>query len=156
MKKIVMMMFAACMAVGAMAADAKFKLSNMHCGGCAARAEKALKANDAVSNVAVDLESKVVTVTYDEAKVQPEALQAALVEAKFEVEPVKGCACGAKKEAAAEKKGCCSEKKDEAAAEKKGGCCGGGDKAEKKEGGCCGGKKDEAAAEKKSCCSDKK
>ena len=86
MKKIVMMVFAAMFTMNVMADNVKFKVSNMHCENCANRAEKALKANDAVNEVKVDLEKQAVCVSYD-----AKALMKALKEARFEAEVVKQC-----------------------------------------------------------------
>ena len=87
MKKIVMMVFAAMFTMNVMADNVKFKVSNMHCENCANRAEKALKANDAVPE-----DGKVSTAfVYDAKKTDVEALMKALKEARFEAEVVKQC-----------------------------------------------------------------
>ncbi len=91
MKKTVMMMFAAMFALNVLADNVKFKVSNMHCQNCAKRVEKALKANEAVSEVKVNLESKAVCVSYDAAKTNVEAIQKALTDAKFQAEVAKQC-----------------------------------------------------------------
>ena len=91
MKKIVMMMFAALFTMNVMADNVKFKVNNMHCENCAKRVEKTLKANDAVSEVKVNLECKAVCVSYDAQKTNVEALQKALSDAKFEAEIAKQC-----------------------------------------------------------------
>ena len=91
MKKIVMMVFAAMFAMNVMADNVKVKVSSMHCENCANRAEKALKANDAVNEVKVDLENQAVCVSYDAKKTDVEALMKALKEARFEAEVVKQC-----------------------------------------------------------------
>lgn len=91
MKKTVMMMFAAMFALNVLADNVKFKVSNMHCQNCAKRVEKALKANEAVSEVKVNLESKAVCVSYDAAKTNVEAIQKALTDAKFQAEVAIQC-----------------------------------------------------------------
>ena len=91
MKKIVMMTFAALFALNVLADNVKFKVNNMHCENCAKRAEKALKANEGVSEVNVNLECKAVCVTFDAQKTNVEALQKALTDVKFEAEVAKQC-----------------------------------------------------------------
>lgn len=91
MKKIVLLMVAGMMALSVEAGNVVFKVTNMHCGNCAKRVEKTLKANGAVSDVAVDLEKKTVKVTFDDSKTNAEALQKVLTDAKFEAEVAKGC-----------------------------------------------------------------
>ena len=86
-----MMMFAALFAMNVLADNVKFKVINMHCENCAKRVEKALKANEAVSEVKVDLESKTVCVSYDAAKTDVETIQKALADAKFQAEVAKQC-----------------------------------------------------------------
>ena len=78
-----MMMLVTMFAMNVLAENVKFKVSNMHCQNCANRVEKALKANKAVSEVKVNLECKAVSVSYDAAKTNVEALQKALTDAKF-------------------------------------------------------------------------
>jgi copper chaperone CopZ len=91
MKKIVMMTLAALFAVNVLADNVKFKVTNMHCENCAKRAEKALKANEGVSEVKVNLECKAVCVTFDAQKTNVETLQKALTDVKFEAEVAKQC-----------------------------------------------------------------
>ena len=94
MKKIAMMMFAALFAMNVLAEKVNFKVANMHCQNCANRVEKALKANEAVSEVKVDLENHAVSVSYDAEKTSVEALQKALADAKFEAKVAKSCCEG--------------------------------------------------------------
>jgi len=91
MKKIVTMMFAALFATNVLAENVKFKVSNMNCDNCAKRVEKVLKANEAVSEVKVDLENKAVCVSYDAGKASVETIQKALTDAKFKAEAAKQC-----------------------------------------------------------------
>ena len=115
MKKIVMMMMAALFAMNVLADGVKFKVTNMHCQNCANRVEKALKANDGVSKVKVDLESKDVSVSYDAAKTSVEALQKALTDVKFEAEVAKQ----------GDKKGGCEKHEGKSEKHECGGkCCG--------------------------------
>lgn len=101
MKKIVLFMFAGMLAVSAEAGNVVFKVTNMHCGNCAKRVEKTLKANEAVSDVVVNLEKKAVKVTFDEAKTNADALKQVLTDAKFQAEVAKGCGgCKHKKDGA--------------------------------------------------------
>lgn len=86
-----MMSFATMFSLSMLAGNVNFKVTNMHCGNCAKRVEKALKANEAVSEVNVNLEAQTVSVTFDEQKVSTETLQKMLTDAKFEAEVAKGC-----------------------------------------------------------------
>ncbi len=85
------MMFAGMFAMNVLAENVKFKVSNMHCDNCAKRVENALKANEAVSQVKVNLECQAVCVSFDAQKTNVEALQKALTDAKFQVEIAKQC-----------------------------------------------------------------
>lgn len=87
-----MMMFAAMFTMNLLAENVKFKVSNMHCENCAKRVEKALKTNEAVSQVNVNLECQTVCVSYDVQKTNTEALKQILTDAKFEAEIAKQCA----------------------------------------------------------------
>lgn len=85
------MMFAGLFAMNVMAENVKFTISNMHCENCAKRVENALKANEAVSEVKVNLESQSVCVSYDAQKTNVEAIQKALTAANFQAEIAKQC-----------------------------------------------------------------
>ena len=61
----------------------QYRIENMRCGGCAGRVKKALNAKEGVSNIAIDLEKKVVTISYDADKVTPEVLASTLTAAKY-------------------------------------------------------------------------
>jgi copper ion binding protein len=64
----------------------KFRAESMHCGGCAGKIKKAVTAVDGVSNFEVNLETKVVGITYDDQKVSPEQLKEAIVAVKHTAE----------------------------------------------------------------------
>ena len=64
----------------------KFRTENMHCGGCAGKIKKAVTAFDGVSDVSANLELRVVTIVYDDQKVNSDQLKSAIVEAKFTAE----------------------------------------------------------------------
>ena len=61
------------------------KVSGWHCGGCAARTESTLKDVKGVTTVVADKTKKVVTVTYDDAKVKHADLEKAISESGFSV-----------------------------------------------------------------------
>jgi copper chaperone CopZ len=94
MRKIVMMMFAALFAMNVMADDVNFKVTNIRCQNCAKRVEKTLKANEAVKEVKVDLENKIVSVNYDGEKANADALLKTLTDAKYQAEIMKKGGCG--------------------------------------------------------------
>ena len=75
-------------ASNAFAGDVTLKVSNMRCGGCAKRVKNTLNNTEAVSNVDVNIETKIVKVTFDDAKTNANALIETLKNAKFEVEKV--------------------------------------------------------------------
>lgn len=61
----------------------QYRVENMRCGGCAKRVTQALTSKDGVSNVSVDMEKKVVTISYDADKISPKGLTVAITEAKL-------------------------------------------------------------------------
>ncbi len=65
---------------------AKFKATQMRCGGCANKVKRLLTGVDGVSNVEVDLPTKVVTVSYDKAKTSPEKMVEAFKTINYNVE----------------------------------------------------------------------
>jgi copper chaperone CopZ len=91
MKKTVLMIGAVLFAMTALADNVMFSITNMHCGNCAKRVESVLKANEAVSQVSVNLDDKTVCVSYDARKTSAEALQQALKEANFQAEEAQAC-----------------------------------------------------------------
>jgi copper ion binding protein len=56
----------------------------MKCGGCSGKIKKAVTAFEGVSDFSADLEKRVVTISYDDAKVNADQLKEAIVAAKFE------------------------------------------------------------------------
>jgi copper ion binding protein len=64
----------------------KFRAESMSCGGCANKIKTAVSAVDGVSGFDVNLETKVVSITYDEQKVKPEQLKEAIVAVKHTAE----------------------------------------------------------------------
>jgi copper ion binding protein len=65
----------------------KFRAESMSCGGCAGKIKNAVSAVDGVSGFDVNMETKVVSITYDEQKVKPEQLKDAIVAVKHAAEP---------------------------------------------------------------------
>ena len=65
---------------------AKFKATQMRCGGCANKVKRLLTGVEGVSNVEVDLPTKVVTVSYDKAKTSPEKMVEAFKTINYNVE----------------------------------------------------------------------
>jgi copper chaperone CopZ len=64
----------------------KFRAESIMCGGCAGKIKKVVSAIDGVSEVTANQESKVVTVTYDDAKATPQQFKDAIIAAKHTVE----------------------------------------------------------------------
>lgn len=91
MKKTIMMVLAGLLSVAALADDVKFKVSNMHCDNCARRVEKALKGNEAVGEVTVNLEDRTVCVSYDAQKTTVAVLRQCLADARFQAEVARQC-----------------------------------------------------------------
>ncbi len=65
---------------------AKFKATQMRCGGCANKVKRCLSAVEGISNVEVDLPTKVVTVNYDKTKTSPEKMVEAFKTINYNVE----------------------------------------------------------------------
>ncbi len=61
------------------------KIQGMTCNHCVMRVAKALKAVPGVQDAKVDLQKAEAAVTYDESKVAPEKLSAAVVDAGYKV-----------------------------------------------------------------------
>lgn len=62
-----------------------FRVPGMSCGHCRMAITQAVKAVAGVAEVAVDLGTKEVTVTYDPGKATPDAIRAAIEEAGYDV-----------------------------------------------------------------------
>ena len=86
-KLIVAMMFATLLGTNDVVAETiknvQYRVENMRCGGCARRIKKALTAKEGVGDIAVDLEKKVVTISYDADKISSDALASTITESKF-------------------------------------------------------------------------
>ena len=66
-------------------ATTTLKIQGMTCNHCVMRVAKALKAVTGVQDAKVDLQKAEAVVSYDEAKVSPEKLSVAVVEAGYKV-----------------------------------------------------------------------
>jgi copper ion binding protein len=62
----------------------KLRAENMKCGGCSGKIKKTVTAIDGVSDFNADLEKRVVTISYDDAKVNADQLKEAIVALKYE------------------------------------------------------------------------
>ena len=67
----------------------KFKAEQMRCGGCANKVKRLMYTIDGVCWVEVDMPTKVVTVSYQSAKTNPEAMKEAFKTINYTVEDVK-------------------------------------------------------------------
>lgn len=67
----------------------KFKAEQMHCGGCANKVKRLMYTIDGVCWVEVDMPTKVVTVSYQSAKTNPEVMKEAFKTINYTVEDVK-------------------------------------------------------------------
>ncbi|GHU66714.1 hypothetical protein FACS189413_00190 [Bacteroidia bacterium] len=61
----------------------KFRAENMTCGGCSGKIKKTVTAIDGVSGFEANLEARVVTIAYDDAKVSAEQLKEAITAIKY-------------------------------------------------------------------------
>ena len=66
-----------------MTQQTKLKISGMHCGGCVANVEKALKGVRGVNSAKVDLSAGQASVEYDPAQTNPKAMAEAVQKAGF-------------------------------------------------------------------------
>ena len=66
-------------------ATSTLKVQGMTCNHCVMRVAKALKSVPGVQDAQVDLQKAQAVVTYDDSKVAPEKLSAAVVEAGYKV-----------------------------------------------------------------------
>ena len=143
MKKIIALCLVALFSIGLVEAQAPKKggksltttvfMTNLDCQGCAKKITDNIPLSKGVEDVKVDVDAKTVTVTFDAAKTNNEALVKAFAKIKIEAAPMEACGgecCGHQHEAQAEQKECTD------------GCCDGHDnKQEKKEceDDCCSG-----------------
>lgn len=74
--------------VAANASVVKYKASQMNCGGCANKVKNLLKGVDGVQDVAVNLETKVVTVNYDAQKTDAAKIKDSFKAINYTVEDV--------------------------------------------------------------------
>lgn len=65
--------------------QAVLTVSDMTCSHCEATVKKAVRSVDGVVDVAVDLQSKKVTVTFDETKTDEAAIKQAIIDSGYEV-----------------------------------------------------------------------
>ena len=75
------------------AADAEvktsvFKCKEVNCSGCQKHITEAVKTLDGIKSVKVNLETKLVTVVYDDTKTTADKIKSAIEEAGYETEPV--------------------------------------------------------------------
>jgi copper ion binding protein len=64
----------------------KFRSESINCGGCANKIKTAVTAVEGVSDFDVNLETKVVSITFDDQKVKPDQLKEAIVAVKHTAE----------------------------------------------------------------------
>ena len=74
---------------GAGARESKIKVDSMVCGMCEKTVKTALGSLDGVHQVAVDMDEKVVTVRYDDAKVHLKALEKAIAKVGYNANDTK-------------------------------------------------------------------
>lgn len=65
----------------------QYRIENMHCGGCAGKVKKALSTEPGVKEVNFDLDKRVVTISYDADKINPDVLSSTLTKAKYAPAP---------------------------------------------------------------------
>lgn len=64
---------------------AHFPLLGLHCAGCAGRASEVLRALEGITSAHVNLAASAVSITYDESRISPEAMQTAIREAGYQL-----------------------------------------------------------------------
>ncbi|MDR0726002.1 MAG: copper ion binding protein [Prevotellaceae bacterium] len=87
MKKSLIILLMSIFVIGSVNATnkvVKLRAENMKCGGCSGKIKKTVIAIDGVSDFSADLEKRVVTISYDDAKVNAEQLKEAIVALKYE------------------------------------------------------------------------
>ncbi|MDR2823579.1 MAG: heavy-metal-associated domain-containing protein [Prevotellaceae bacterium] len=87
---------------------------SMHCEACKSKIEKNISWEKGVKDLNVDLDKKIVTVTYDTGTTNKATLQKAIEKLGYtcteQVAAQEGCAKSCCKKDAAEKQGCCKQK----------------------------------------------
>lgn len=124
MKKIILMCLVALLGVGVANAQKPQKgekhyvtvefITSLDCQGCAKKINDTLPYEKGVRDVKIDVPTKVVTVTYDPAKTNNEAIIKAFAKVKIEASVKEGCA-----------EGCCDHEHEAAKQECKDECCDG-------------------------------
>jgi copper chaperone CopZ len=66
-----------------------FKVTGMYCDACQTKIQQALKKTDGVKNATVDLDKGSATVTYDDAKVNPNQIVKVIEKEGYKAEPQK-------------------------------------------------------------------
>jgi copper ion binding protein len=87
MKKVLLFFVTSIFIVGSINATnkvVKLRAENMTCGGCSGKIKKTVSAIDGVSDFSADLEKRVVTISYDDQKVNADQLKEAIVALKYE------------------------------------------------------------------------
>lgn len=97
MKKIIVLCLVALFGIGMANAQQPKKtekksvtvefVTNLDCAGCAKKIENTIPYEKGVKEVKIDINTKVVTVTYDPAKTNNETLVKAFAKVKIEAEP---------------------------------------------------------------------
>jgi copper chaperone CopZ len=77
-----------CREFGAVVLHFAFKLSGVHCLGCATAVEEALRAQPSVTDVRLDWRADVVRVGYDPTKIGREDIERVIADTGCECEPV--------------------------------------------------------------------
>ncbi|MDR0768349.1 MAG: copper ion binding protein [Dysgonamonadaceae bacterium] len=80
---VVLFAFIAISSVYAVDNSVTFRVENMTCGGCSGKIKKTVSALDGVSGFEANLEKRVVTIAYDDQKVNPDGLKEAIVATKY-------------------------------------------------------------------------
>ena len=99
MKKILFMCFVALFSLGVANAQSPKKaekktvttefVTDIDCAGCAKKVTNTIPYEKGVKDVQVDVDTKIVTITYDPAKTNDEALVKAFTKIKIKAEPKK-------------------------------------------------------------------
>lgn len=63
----------------------ELRVEGMTCGGCVSSVQKALSSHNGVSNASADLDTGMVSISFDSNLIQKPALKKAILDAGFEV-----------------------------------------------------------------------